>query len=340
MRAAAGLKALFIISQLFFITHHDPHRSYQVPSILFLSMLGLGRRSKAKKDVAVAPEHAWPITSTSSERIARLITTARSKLEPMASADHFDTAKANKAHVELGDIDGVGLLLKIASFPLKADGTVGEEELRHFERESTLLIDTLCSSMLNYSVLLSLLLTIFVSLQVAHVGSEPYEQAPLSHKLGTTRNTAAAGDAAAFLCPQDPESFRWVFYVLECIFLSAGTLVCVLGLGACLGSIIMLSNLPSAASKLEFLMGRLKRLAAASGLLSLSIMLLIVVVLPAVLARASAVAFLCACGSGLVFLILVGRHMRASDEVKVQITEARIVLAEVASRRAEQDDRQ
>ena len=240
--------------------------------------------------------------------------------------------------MELGDIDGVGLLLKIASMPLKADGTVGEEELRYFEREAALLIDTLSSSMLNYSVLLSLFLTIFISLQVAHVGSEPYEQAAASPKLGTTRSTAAAGDAAAFLYPQDPESFRWVFYILECFFLSAGTVVCVLGLAACLVRIMMLSNLPSAASKLEYLMGRLKGLAAASGLLSLSLLLLTVGVLPTMLARASAVAFLSACGSGLVFLMLGCRMIWASDEVKVQMAEARVVLADAASRGAVKDD--
>ena len=128
---------------------------------------------------------------SSSERIARLIA-ARSKLEPMASAafdmtNKSNRVKANKFHVELGDIDGVGLLLKIASFQTKTDGTVGEDEIRQFEREGALLIDTLCSSMLNYSVLLSLFLTIYVSLQVAHVGRVPYEMAaPEDYKLGTT----------------------------------------------------------------------------------------------------------------------------------------------------------
>ena len=189
-------------------------------------MLGLAaRRSKNKKDAAVAPVQEWRTTCSSSERIARLIATARSKLEPMASAafdmtSRSNRVKANKLHVELGDIDGVGLLLKIASFQTKTDGTVGEDEIRQFEREGALLIDTLCSSMLNYSVLQSLFLTIYVSLQVAHVGRVPYEMAaPEEYKLGTTRNTAAAGDAAQFLLPQDPEAFRWVFYVLECTFL-------------------------------------------------------------------------------------------------------------------------
>ena len=297
-------------------------------------MLGLaGRRSKTKKDAAVAPAHEWPIACTSSERAARLIATARSKLEPMASADQFDATKANKAHVELGDIDGVGLLLKIASFQTNADGTVGEEQLQHFEREGAMLIDTLCTSMLNYSVLLSLFLTIYVSLQVAHVGREPYEQAPSpvrpaeEYKLSTTSSTAAAGDTAQFLWPQDPEAFRWVFYVLECFFLSAGTFACTLGLLACTGRFIMLSNLPSVAAKLEYLMGRLKWLAYSSGMVSLSVLLLIVGALPTMLARASAVAFLSACASGLVFLVGVCRIMWASDEVKVQIAEARIVLA-------------
>jgi hypothetical protein len=329
-------------------------------------MLNLaGRRSKAKKDAAVAPLER-PIARTGAERAARLIATARSKLEPMvASADEgFDAVRANKKHAELGDVDGVGLLLKLASFPTSADGTLSDEDYRHFEREGALLIDTMCSSMLNCepprielwslqcspcphtpstpahiadptfilggadSVVSSLLLTIFVSLQVMNVGSQPYETAASArHHIGTTSNTAAAGDAAAFLWPHDPEAFRWVFYVLECFFLSLGTPLCTLALLVNLSRLVMLSNLPSVAAKLEYLMGRLKVLMLCTALMFFSLMILVTMALPAMLARASAVAFLSACAAALILVVLFVRYSWASDEIKVQVAEARIVLA-------------
>ena len=286
-----------------------------------LSAAAMRSRSKRQEQ---EPERQRPITRARSERVAHLINTSRSKLEPLANAQSF--ASALKIHQQLGDLDGVGLLLKMASFDAASDGTISEEELRRFEHEGTQIVDALNSSLLNFSVLFSLFLTIFVSLQVLHVGREPYEQAAPTLKLAASPYTAAAGDAATFLS-NDPEAFRWVCYVLEWLLLSIGTLVQTIGLCMTMGRYMTTVNLPSVVAKCEFLLSRPKGSATIVISFLVGPMILLLGVLPMMLVRASAVAFLSACASGLLFLVFFIRATIANDEVKAQLAEVRVVLA-------------
>ena len=185
------------------------------------------------------------------------------------------------------------------------------------------MVDNISSSLLNFSVLNSLFLTIFVSLQVLHVGREPYEQDTSTLKLATTRRTNAAGDAAAYLWPQDPEqqeAFRWVCYCLECVFLSLGTLVCGSGLLSTMQRYLMISNLPSVAAQLEHMLGRLQTHSLVGFMMFVSILILLVAVLPMMLVRASAVAFLSASASGLLFLVAALRMAFGGAEMWCQIS--------------------
>ena len=143
----------------------------------------------------------------------------------------------------------------------------------------------------------------------------------------TTSNTAASGDAAGFLMPQHAETFRWVCYVLECVFVSLGILLCFIGLFGSMERYMMINNLPSVAAKCEYLMGRLKSLAYVGFVMMLSMLFLVVGALPMILVRASAVAFLSACATGLLFLVWCVWVIAGSDGVDVQIAEAHVVLA-------------
>lgn len=287
-----------------------------------------------KRSASVEPDNhdsrrKFPTMTTSAERTARLIIAARAKLEPLMS-EKLTYKQANKIYAKIGDLDGVGLLLKLVSFDVDADGSsVSDDVLREFQREGALMVDSVTSSLLNFSVLFSLFLTIFVSLQVLHLGGEPYAQATSSLKLGTTSRTAAAGDAAAFLWSQDAErqeTFRWVCYAVECVFLSLGTLMCGIGLMSTMQRYMMICNLPSVAAQIEHMMGRLQTHSLVGFMMFMSILILIVAVLPMMLVRASAVAFLCASVSGLLFLVLAVRMAFGGEEMWCQIAEVRLVL--------------
>ena len=192
-------------------------------------MLGWSQ-SKMRAAAAVAPEAVWPrkrMVSNESQRITGLVTSARQKLEPIAAINlesvvcgTMDPKVSNKFDV-LGGPDGMGFLLKMAVINIEADdGAMSEKERLHFEREFSSLMERLTGQLVNYSVLLSLYLTIYVSLLVLHAGREPYDQAASTLKLAAASYSAAAGDAASYLWPQDPEGFRFFWYVVEVITLS------------------------------------------------------------------------------------------------------------------------
>ena len=80
-----------------------------------------------------------------------------------------------KLVMDLGSQDGIGFLLKMASVETEHDGTISDSELQRFRREGVDLVDVLAAGVLNYSVVLSLFLTIFTSLVVLHAGRGPYD---------------------------------------------------------------------------------------------------------------------------------------------------------------------
>lgn len=303
-----------------------------------LGGLQLGKKRHAASSAAVAPQGSGQrsrrIARVHSHRVAAIIIAAREKLKPVANLD-VDSAvckgmdrQVSNVFDALGASDGVGFLLKMASFDVEADGTVSEDELRRFEHEGALLVETMTAQVLNYSVVLSLFLTMYVSLLVLHAGREPYDQAESTLKLASTSQSAAAGDAAAFLWPQDPEGFRFVWYCIECVLLSIGTAMCLCALLVAIVRLIALASLPSVVAKCEFVLHTIKGLAFV-GLGCAQVVLNLPVSLCAILVRSSAVAFLCGCGVAAVTW-LFGFHLISRGDnlytLRAQIEEARIVI--------------
>ena len=178
------------------------------PATRATRMLGQSQRTKQRRTiVAIAPQ---PAIFSDDERIAAVVRSARTKLICFAEIDESEVYKCvscnqkfNKAVDKTGGPDSVGALLKLASYG-GADGKfLSRSELQRFQAEVTLLIDTFSATNLNYTVLFSLFMTMYVTLLVLHVGSNAYS-APLPNSLSVEgQPTGVWTDLATFCWPND-----------------------------------------------------------------------------------------------------------------------------------------
>jgi hypothetical protein len=176
-----------------------------------------------------------------------------------AAGAFFMDPRAGNLYNTLGQDDGVGFLLRTAAFHVDENG-ISHEELARFRDEGSLLIDTACSSLLNFSVVLSLLLTIFVTLQIIHVDRELDDRASLIETSMGNGSSAAAAPADSW--PMDLRGVRWWAYVGECVFASLGTYTCLFNLIRAIQQYSALANLPTVVSKCEYIMTDLSRLSS------------------------------------------------------------------------------
>ena len=95
-------------------------------------------------------------------RVAATVQKARESLRPFAELPAFTgrTAlaggNAGKLYQHLGGVDGVGALLRLATFDEDADGTISAAELSRFKSEGEVLVDSLQSAALNCACFASL----------------------------------------------------------------------------------------------------------------------------------------------------------------------------------------
>ena len=269
-------------------------------------MLGAAGQSR-KKRVAPLKKHALPaLGSSDRQRIVELIRLAREKLEALAAIDpsqvYFANSKMSKLWESLGMFDGVGFFTNVASFKLDAGGTsLSEAEFERFRSEGQVLIDNLISSALNYSVINSLLFTIYISLLVLTAGDSAYQPPVIGHFNATGPPFGVWSDFATFAWPDDIESQatgRRVFYAIECALLCLGIASTVCGIFASLLLYTMMSvGLPSVLSKIEYIAHNPKRLYDMFNYSLNGGLDVLTLVLPFIAARCSALAFFCSCGS-------------------------------------------
>lgn len=293
------------------------------------------RRHRAAVEVAPAPD----LISDESERLAALVRLARAKIEAFASDDVniegcwncrliFSRRLTKVVLTDGGGCEGLGFCLKILDYG-EADGSVSGRDVERFNREIAATIQDFATGIINYSVVLALMLTVFVALACLHVAIVPYESTVSTLNLDSNVGyTDAAGDTADLLWPDNAAHLRWVFYVCECVFVMYGTLIALVGLGSALmlyNSLTM--HIPNACAKCEYLIARLNKFVAV-GHATVKCMFDLCFTLTCVMARASAVAFLCAACMTVLFLVAFfsGTATGATDILRVQQHEARLLL--------------
>ena len=197
------------------------------------------------------------------ERIATLVRTARNQLEPYARLADSDfncaafSKKVNKEFTRLGGFDGVGATMKLASFDVEKC----DSEYSRFEKEAAVLIDGVQAALLNYAVLLSLFLTVYITLIILHVTrGYDLESAPAESSFELLEPRNMYGDFASFAYPDDTASQRVVrrfFHWGECIWLNVGlcAVTHTLNLASCYYT-MMSTGLPDLVTKCEYLLYR------------------------------------------------------------------------------------
>jgi hypothetical protein len=275
-----------------------------------------GRRAKPRSACAVASTVALePLNEFA--QVAALVKRARSLLHPFAEigddGEHL-TFKQMKlawdAGLELGDYDGIGALLRVASIRLNADGSIAADEMHRFHAEGGDLMDQIQAQCQNFTIMFSIVLTITVALMTVSIGSNFYssevDATEPVHGFGDASASLAWSDFASWAWPHDPSArglLRRAFAVCEAVFLGGALLWQIYGwysafaLCAAFGS-----ALPTVASKYDFLLDRPKRLTDLSFAVVYA-MFGMIGALPFLLSRASAILGLCGMTVALIYMV-------------------------------------
>ena len=188
----------------------------------------------------------------------------------------------------------MGVLIRIARLDIDANDAISPAGLARLNSIGENLFDMLQSMMLNWSVVFSLLLTIYISIAVLHSGAYAYVAAPerlFSGPQGAESHNAWS-DLASFAWPDDDvaqASLRRGLYVAECVCVALGVVLCTIGMFI---SLIMYAAfgmaLPDVLTKFEYMLNIPNHMGALWALSNGSILTLPLAV-AFVAARASAV---------------------------------------------------
>lgn len=224
---------------------------------------------RKEQRVAVQPPAA-PMDAAA--RAVTAIKRARVLLTPFAEAGSLEPLTwAEKKKIfdktgKLGGPEGIGVLLRLAAVEVSGD-TIAPAAFAQLQAAGEDAMDTIQNLMLNWTVLLSLFLTIYVTLAVIHSGAPAYrpidqnEQQLAFATRGEDSEYAIWGDLASFAWPDDVEAqagLRRGLYVAECITIVVCLLLCGSGLmtAVCIYSFVG-AGLPDALSKIEYLIDAL-----------------------------------------------------------------------------------
>ena len=253
------------------------------------------------------------------EVVAKLIVKARQELRPWAEMVKVDPDHVNS----LGDYEGIGLHLKLASLPLEHDGSVSEQTLARFQSEGEMFVDGLQASALNYTVLFSLFLTISISLLVMHAGEPAYSTetniGAFHGPNGVHGNLTEAGisntsrdawaDLASFAWPDSLEtqtSLRRSLYAAECAFLGLSSFMFMCGVyEALLLFVAFGAGLPTVADKYLWVMENPWRLTH-MWIYMFTCPVFMLFGIAFLTARSSAIASLAAAAVAICFMLFVG----------------------------------
>ena len=240
-------------------------------------------------------------------RAAHVVAAARQKLMELASIPEGASIRAiTKAVVKAGDSEGVGALLQVAVLtPVNGQRALSKAAMVRFRDEAARCFAGLQNVALNFSVVTSLFLTIFVALTVQTTFSEPYN-APDAFGEGPWTEFATwvipdsslsffGNSSSSFVSPGDrgvQRALRRSFITAEWITLALGTAYCLIGLWESLIIYATWASIPDPITKYQYILDNPGTGPTLWGFFYTELFLL-AIALTLVTARVSAIAFLC-----------------------------------------------
>lgn len=297
-------------------------------------------RSLQRKPPTVAPK-VGIVLASERDRASAVVETCRSRLQEIAHAETINAIKTKM--VRFGGLEGLGLHLRMASIRLEQDDSESSE-FKRLLAEGEKLSELIQNVNLNFTVLLSLFLTIYITLSVLHAGQLAYSVADSSladahvERFGRISESRPWTDLATLASTEGEaqQGLRRGLYVGECVSLALGTLICSCGL---IESMCQYSTwgagLPSILARIELLFERPQVLVKPWLYFDGSLLLLLLAI-SFVAARASAIASLCGFSAFafLFYSICSSTFYSSGQLVLAQTREARRILEEVQSRSA------
>ena len=290
---------------------------------------------------------AGPPSVDTDARIVAIVQECRELLRDFAETECDSSRPPRRATTmkpwekagELGDIDGVGTMLRAASIRIEPDGTITAEERARFFAEGEAHMDAMQAQFSNFVVMFAIFLTITTALLTLNVGIHMYpsdtgEVAQLGSVFGygDVETSLAFSDFAAYAWPNDVDaqgSLRRALSIAEAAVLTAALGFQMWGLNVAFAlSTAFGPALPTVIAKYEMVLDRPKRLLEMYGYV-MSSQLFMLFALPLILARATAVlamAAFCIDVVALPLLIHSMRHGVYGAVLLMQHREARLLL--------------
>ena len=215
------------------------------------------RRSSARRRRSVQP-----LAPGDASRAATIVKRCREIIKPLAAlAEKNSGAQTAQCCNNAGGPEVVGALVRFARIDVSGDA-LSPAAYARFRAEGEAIMDMLQNTTLNWTVILSLFLTIYVSLAVMHSGNGAYAIDNLAQDpFGADDESSqflAWRDLASYAWPGDDEAaqagLRRSFYIGECVCIALGMFFCSSGL---LNTLIIYSvfgaAFPDVESKVEFM---------------------------------------------------------------------------------------
>ena len=274
---------------------------------------------RGKPATALATASSRPVGLET--RVVEIINECRELLRGFAATE-CDTSRhtwrpvSNKtwdAASKLGDYDGVGAMLRAASIRIEADGSISDEEMRRFLAEGEAQMDAMQAQYSNFAVTFSIFLTLTVALLTLNVGTFLYATDPTAVDLddlvfgfGDAEASLVFSDFATYAWPGDAASqasLRRGLSIAEATLLSVAFFAQSWGLNTAFSLQTAFGTaLPTVTAKYTLILDRPRRLLDMYLLTGFSQMT-VVLALPLLLARASALLALGAFGAAMLYMI-------------------------------------
>ena len=220
----------FTVLPKFFIPHNQlPHTRVAKRAAMGLSQAIRRSATARKRRQQTAPLPA-PVEPDERLRAGKVIMKARDLLETMRSVpEDANVHKIVPKQLKIGGPEAVGTYCRIALLNVGEDGSLSDADMVRLRSEGELIMDMWQNVMLNWSVIFSLFMTIFVSVAILHTGSPAYATLESQHTAFGMDGPSEYTDLASFIWPEDEQAqadARRRLYTGEVVMVAIGITCC------------------------------------------------------------------------------------------------------------------